>query len=59
MGPVVIVVIPSYFDDGSKDNTVEVIQATADPEVKLYLQPRNIDGNAAPKRANTRLRLSL
>lgn len=37
-------------DDGSKDNTVEVIRAFAEPRIKLFLQPRNMGGNAARNR---------
>ena len=37
-------------DDGSRDNTVEVTRAIADPRIRLFVQPRNTGGNAARNR---------
>lgn len=37
-------------DDGSSDNTVEIIRAHADPRIRLFLQPKNMGGNAARNR---------
>jgi glycosyltransferase involved in cell wall biosynthesis len=37
-------------DDGSKDDTVQVIEAIKDPRLKLYRQPANAGSNAARNR---------
>lgn len=37
-------------DDGSKDNTAEVIGAISDPRIRLFAQPMNLGGNAARNR---------
>jgi glycosyltransferase involved in cell wall biosynthesis len=37
-------------DDGSKDNTQEVVRAIHDPRIRLLVQPENRGGNAARNR---------
>ena len=37
-------------DDGSSDRSAEIVEAIADPRVRLVRQPRNLGGNAARNR---------